>query len=37
MYDRLLSVVASRPMAKIVQIHDGQIDATYRNLVAVIV
>lgn len=34
MYDRLMSVVAARPTAKIVQTESGQVDRAYRDFLA---
>jgi hypothetical protein len=34
MYDRLLSVVASRPSVKIVTTEDGQVDQAYRDFIS---
>ena len=36
MYDRLMSLIATRPGARIVHVHDGEVDLTYQSVRAMI-
>ncbi len=36
MYDRIVSIIASRPSARVVRTEDGQIDAAYSKVLAAI-